>query len=149
MYESLLLECESNNVEFKEKKLPGKIKGLYANNVIWLNNKLKNTVEKTCILAEELGHFYTSDGDILDQSSFENRKQELRARRWAYERLIPIEKLVQAKNEGINNRYELAEFLQVTEDFLQNTLDRYKEKYGLFIFVNGKKLYFDPLDVLT
>lgn len=147
MYESLLLECEKNNVELQERSLPGKIKGLYANNVIWLNKKIKNTVERSCILAEELGHYYTTAGDILDQTSFENRKQELRARRWAYERLIPLDKLISAKKEGITNRFELAEHLQVTEDFLQSSLDRYKEKYGLYILVDGQKLYFDPLDV--
>ena len=33
--------------------------------------------EKACVLAEELGHHYTTVGDIIDQKESENRKQEL------------------------------------------------------------------------
>ena len=30
--------------------------------------------EKACVLAEELGHHYTTIGDIIDQKESENRK---------------------------------------------------------------------------
>ncbi|WP_437829029.1 ImmA/IrrE family metallo-endopeptidase [Niallia taxi] len=147
MLDTLIVECNEHNVEVYEEHMKGSLKGLYANNVIWINKKIKNSVEKICIVAEELGHYHTSSGDILDQTSTSNRKQELIARGWAYKRLIPFDKLLQAKKEGITNRYELAEYLQVTEEFLQSTLNRYKEKYGQPIMVNGMMLYFDPLDV--
>ncbi|TWK72478.1 hypothetical protein CHCC20488_1154 [Bacillus paralicheniformis] len=83
----------------------------------------------------------------MDQSDLPKKKQELRARWWAYERLVPLNKIVQAQREGITNRFELAEYLGVTEDFLQNALERYKEKYGIYTFVNGYRLFFDPLRV--
>lgn len=53
-----------------------RIKGLYIDGTITLNENLSTTSEKACILAEELGHYYTASGNILDQQ--ENRKQELR-----------------------------------------------------------------------
>lgn len=56
-----------------------KNKGLYADNIIWINKYLPTSVEKACILAEELGHHYTTAGDILDQNDIENCKQELKA----------------------------------------------------------------------
>ena len=46
--------------------------------------------EKACVLAEELGHHYTTVGNILDQSDVGNRKQELKARLWAYDKHIGL-----------------------------------------------------------
>lgn len=147
-YEDLILESELLGVSVYEKKLSEKIKGLYSNNVVCINKKIESSIEKACILAEELGHYHTTSGNILDQSKIENRKQEKRARNWAYKKLVPLEKLVQASNEGIQTKYELAEYLAVTEEFLENAIKRYKEEYGLFTEVEGKILYFEPLGVL-
>lgn len=87
-------------------------------------------------------------GTFLDQSKIVNRKQELKAHYWAYERLVPLDKIVQAQKEGIRNRFELANYLGVTEDFLEKALERYKERYGVFTLVNGIALYFDTLGTL-
>lgn len=128
MYEELLSEVD---IKVFEVDLPPSIKGLYCDNIVWINKKLQTVAEKTCILAEELGHHHTSVGDILDQTDVRNRKQELLARRWAYERLVPLRAIVQAYRLGARNRYELAEYLGVTEDFLEAALKRYQEKYGV------------------
>lgn len=147
-YEDLLFESELLGVSVYEKKLSKKIKGLYSNNVVCINKKIESSIEKACVLAEELGHYHTSSGNILDQSKIENRKQEKRARNWAYKKLVPLEKLISASKEGIQTKYELAEYLGVTEDFLENALKRYKEEYGTCTYVGEKILYFEPLGVL-
>lgn len=147
MYEALLIECLKEDIDVYEQNIKGKIKGLYSDNVIWINKRLKSTVEKTCILAEELGHHFTSGGNILDQNSIVNKKQELRARSWAYEKLIPLNKIIQAQKDGVHNRYELANYLGVTEEFLQEALNRYKDKYGIYTLVDDKKITMDPLSV--
>lgn len=147
-FDKLLKEAEAINVDVYEKSLSQRIKGLYGDNVIWINKNLSTTIEKACVLAEELGHHYTSVGDILDQSITENRKQEKRARSWAYEKLVPLERLVQAFEAGCKNRYELAEYLDVTEEFLQAALDRYKEKYGLMFKSKEFTIFFEPLAIL-
>jgi len=147
MYENLLVEADSESVDVYEKKLSPLIKGLYSDSTIWINNEL-SSVEKGCILAEELGHYHTSCGDILDQKNIQNRKQENRARNWAYKRLIPLRNIVTAHKFGIRNRYELAQYLNVTEEFLQEALTRYQEEYGIYTTIDGFTLYFDPLGVL-
>ena len=86
-YEGLLKEAVSLGVYVLEKPLKGRIKGLYSDNVILISKNLTSDIEKYCVLAEELGHHHTTDGDILDQTSVDNRKQELRARSWAYNEL--------------------------------------------------------------
>jgi len=146
MYEKLLLEY-TDKVEVYERNM--RLKGLYSDNVIAISSRLNSSTEKACILAEELGHHYTSAGDILDQTKLSNVKQEKRARSWAYERLIPLNRLIDACAAGCRNRYELAEYLEVTEEFLDEAIKRYKEKYGLFYTVNNYTIYFEPLGVLN
>jgi len=117
--------------------------------VIWINKSTPSTVGKAGILAEELGHYHTSSGNILDQSDIRNRKQELRARQWGYHKLIPLSAIVQAHKAMVKGRHEIAEFLGVTEEFLQAAIDRYTEKYGLWAKADDRHMVcFDPLGVL-
>lgn len=148
MYERLYKEAEHLGVSIYERPLTTRIKGLYADNVIWINRNIPTKTEKACILAEELGHYHTSIGDIIDQKDIRNRKQEKIARLWAYEKLVPLSKIVQAHKAAIRNKHELAEFLDVTEQFLEDALKRYKEKYGLTKQVDNYTICFDPLGVI-
>ncbi len=149
MYESLLNHSFENYIDVYEEPIKGGIKGLYSNNVIWLNKILLNTsAEKASVLAEELGHHHTTVGDITDQSKLSNRKQELRARIWAYEKAVPLYKIVQAHQQNIRNRFEFAEYLEVTESFLDAALIRYQDKYGLAVDYGNHTIYFDPLKVI-
>ncbi|WP_342499479.1 ImmA/IrrE family metallo-endopeptidase [Bacillus sp. FSL W7-1034] len=146
-YHSLLQSATASGIDVYEKVLSLKTKGLYGDNVIWINQTL-SSVEKTCTLAEELGHHFTTYGNILDQTKLKNRKQELRAREWGYKLLFPLERLIDAQKEGIRNRFELAEYLNVTEQFLEDALKRYKEKYGLYKQVGKHTICFEPLGVI-
>lgn len=124
-----------------------RIKGLYCDSVIALSNDLETSVEKACVLAEELGHHYTSSGDILDLSAVSNRKQERVARLWAYNHRIGLRRLIDAFEHGCCNRHEIASFLDVTEDFLVGALDCYRQKYGVSAVVDNYIIYFEPLGV--
>lgn len=146
LYEELLEECDNYNVEVYIRNM--KNKGLYSDNVIWLNKNLTTTAEKVSILAEEIGHYQTSVGDILNQSKLINRKQEYRARVWAHERVIPLSKIIEADQLNLKNKYELADFIGVTESFLDESLIRYRNKYGLSAKIDNYTIYFDPLEVV-
>ncbi|ENK0839158.1 ImmA/IrrE family metallo-endopeptidase [Clostridium botulinum] len=143
-YNKLLYEAESQGVEVIEMKFKGKCKGLYGDNVIALNKNIETLKEKRCILAEELGHHYTSSGNILDNSNISNLKQEKRARNWGYEKLVGIIDIINAFNAGTKNRYEMAEYLEVTEDFLESSIQHYKEKYGVLFEIDSYIIYFEP-----
>lgn len=131
MYESLLDEACEKRVRVVHQPFRGKIKGLYHDNVIAINCNILTIAEQTCILAEELGHYHTSAGDILDQTNIANRRQEQKARRWAYEKLIPLDGVVAAYSAGINTCYEMADFFNVTEAFLISALKHYMAKHGI------------------
>ncbi|MED1800686.1 ImmA/IrrE family metallo-endopeptidase [Brevibacillus porteri] len=146
-YEELYQEATQLGIDIYEMPLKPRINGLYGDNVIGINKFIPTSTEKVCILAEELGHYFTSSGDILDQSEIANRKQEKRARSWGYEKLIPLNRFVQAHKHGIRNRYELADHLGVTEDFLESAINRYIEKYGTHVMVGTSIVTFEPLGV--
>lgn len=144
-YENLIQLATEENIEIYEIKLPKRIKGLYADNIIAISKQLSTSSEKACVLAEELGHHYTTVGNILDQSKTENRKQEYKARRWAVKKLIRVEQFIDAFNAGVTNKAELAEFLDVTEGFIDTALDHFKAIYGFSHSIGEYTIYFEPL----
>lgn len=119
------------------------IKGLYCDGVIAIREDM-TIPEKTCALAEELGHHKTSVGNILDMTSAANRKQERQARLWAYNKQIGLIGLVRAFEHGCQNRFEIAEYLEVTEEFLEECIECYRNKYGICKQVDNYVVYFIP-----
>jgi len=147
-YEELLIEAEKQGIEILESDRIGELKGLYIDNIIVINSKIETSSEKLCILAEEIGHHYKTIGNILDQSNVSNIKQERIARAWGYEKLVSLESIIKAYKNGIRNKYELAEFLEVTEEFLEDAIKHYQRKHGLYCKVHNFYIYFNPLLVL-
>ena len=142
-YEDLLIEAEDSGLIVKEKPLPlsdGRIKG----NRIAIRQDIPTLAQKACVLAEELGHYHTASCDILDQSSCANRKQELAGRLWAYDKLIGLSGIIQGYRNHCQNLHELAECLGVTEEFLQDALDCYRQKYGTMTEIDGYIIMFEP-----
>ena len=142
-YEALLDEACDIGLIVKEKPLQynnGRIKG----NRIAIRQDIDTEKEKACVLAEELGHYYTSVGNILDMTVPENRKQERQARLWAYNKQIGLIGLVRAFEHGCQNRFEIAEYLEVTEEFLEECIECYRNKYGICKQVDNYVVYFIP-----
>ena len=147
IYNALLDEANAEGLSIKErpfKSYDGRIKG----NNIYLRENM-NTTEKACVLAEELGHHYTSVGCILDQTDFANRKQERQARLWGYNKLIGLMGIVRAFNAGCQNQYEIADYLDVTEEYLQECINCYQSKYGICTTVDNYVIYFVPYLTVT
>jgi len=148
LYESLLEEASEQRLNVYERTMSKRIKGLYGDNVIWINKRISTNAERYCVLAEEIGHHYTSFGDITNQEDIRNRKQELRARSWAFGHTVPLAKIVQAHKYGVRNKYELADFVGVTEEFLASSINRYQDKYGQTVNHEGYTICFEPLGVV-
>jgi len=145
MYERLQNEATDLKIKVEERLMKKRIKGLYGDNVIWINKGIETSAEKACVLAEEIGHYHLSVGDILDQSITCNKKQEILARRWAFNKLVPLQSVVDVLKAGCRTRYEIAEMLQITEDFLEDTINYYRTKYGTQVRIDEKFiLFFNP-----
>ena len=119
-YEELIGEYEHLIIEER----PMVNDGLYADGCVWINQDMP-TNRKACVLAEEVGHYETSSGNILDQTDTGNRKQELTARKWAYNKVVPEEKISEAISSGYTEVWEIADHLDVDERFLREALKYY------------------------
>lgn len=137
---------EKQNIIVEETNFKNKgIKGLYLNlvdlpPVIALDKSIipyRNLY--ISILAEELGHHFTTQGNLLEESNnyndklIKNKKENL-AKKWAANFLISDEEFVQALCNNISSRYDLCNYFNVTEEILQykitsilNDEDRYKK----------------------
>ena len=142
-YETLL--DEANNYGLRVKEIPlissdGRIRG----NKIGIRKDIKTSREKSCVLAEELGHHHTSVGNIIGINSVSNRKQERQARLWGYNKMIGLRGLIRAFEHGCTSKHEIAEYLDVTTEFLNDAIAIYREKYGVCITVDNYIIYFIP-----
>ena len=142
-YEALLKEADSHQLTVKEKTMK-QHDGLIAGKRIAIRKDIPTSAEKSCVLAEELGHYYTSSGDVLDQKDAMNRKQEYRARLYGYNLKIGLTGIIQAYEARARNLYEMAEFLDVTEKYLMEALECYKSKYGIYAKIDNYIIYFNP-----
>lgn len=144
-YENLLEEAVENDIYVVENaNFQSKAEGLINGDVIGINRKIRSTRKRSCVLAEELGHFHLNTGDILDQSSTSNRKQEYKARLWSYNKLIGLPGIISAYKAGCRNAHEVADHLDITEDFLQEALTCYRQKYGVCAKYDKYVIYFEP-----
>lgn len=142
-YEKRLNDAYTYGLTVKEKDLQssdGRIKG----NKIAIRKSIKTSTRKACTLAEEIGHFRTSIGDIIDMSDIQKRKQERQARLWAYNDQIGLLGLVSAYEHHCRSAYEIAEYLEVTEDVLLDAVECYRQKYGVYTTVDNYIIYFIP-----
>lgn len=144
-YEDLLIK-HSNMIINDTLNLPGKFKGFYDNGVILIDNDL-TLFNKHETLAEELAHHEITYSNILDQSEIQNRKYELKARRLANESVITLDGIIDSFLYGVCNLHEMSQFFEVTEKFILNTINHYKQKHGLSTYHNGYIITFEPLNV--
>lgn len=139
------LQKQHSNLLVKEMDLyhVKGLKGLYVDGCIAIDRKL-TLKEKSCVLAEEIGHHLTSAGNILDQKNDNNRKQEYRARLVSYDIQVGLEGIIKCYEAGCNSLYTMAEHLDVTEDYLNDALEAYKNKYGTYVEYKNYIIYFTP-----
>lgn len=128
-YGKLSIKAQSQSLKVVEVDLEAN-DGFYCDGYIFINKSL-NDKEKYCVLAEELGHYETSYGNILDQNSINNVKQELKARRWGYKHIVTLEGIIEAFENNCLNEYEMAEYLGVTDEYFRECIEDYKRQYGL------------------
>ena len=84
----------------------------------------------------------------MNQNNVESRKQEYRARLYGYNLKIGLTGLISAYEAGCGNLYEMAEYLDATEEYLKEAIDCYKSKYGLCASVDNYIIYFQPFIVI-
>lgn len=141
-YDELLISAENEGLIVKEKPIKGTDGRIFGNRVAIRQNI--PTTQKACALAEELGHHHTSAGNIINLEDTRNAKQEHVARVWSYNKMIGLSGIIQAYKRHCFNSCEMAEYLDVTEEFLQEALEYYRQKYAPCIKMDGYYIIFEP-----
>ena len=143
-YDELILECTKEGIDIIEKTFKSKAHALMKGNKIAIRKDIPTLKEKHCVLAEELGHYHTTVGDITNLNDYRNYKQELQARRWGYNRIVGLLGLIRAFEHGCCSLYEVAEYLNITESYLKEAIEWYRSKYGVYTKVDNYIIYFEP-----
>ena len=73
-----------------------------------------------------------------------NRKQEYHARFWAYNRLVGLQGIIACYKANCLAINEMAEYLDVTEEFLKEALECYRSKYGAAKQIDNYIVGFEP-----
>lgn len=94
---------------------------------IAIDPAISGKCEKVC-LAHELGHCVTGSFYNLYSPLDIRGKHEQRANRWAIKKLVPKYRYEKAIKHGIDTIYGLAEYFEVTPDFMQKAVDYYKQE---------------------
>jgi Zn-dependent peptidase ImmA (M78 family) len=130
MSEKLLALADAEGIEVFEWPFVPPINGFYycdksSGPVIGIADRIaEGSALYRCVLAEELGHHFTSTGCILPLGYFSRGQRvkisadEYRAHRWAALELMPGEQVRQALEYGCSNRWELAEYFNVTPELV-------------------------------
>lgn len=144
-YEQLLAENE--HIKIKDThSLPDGYSGFYKDGIILIDKDLSET-RKAEVLYEELAHHKLTYGNILDQSKWINRKFENYAKRHGYEAALPLRIIVEAHHYGVSNLYELAQYVQLSEEYVLEILEHYRNKHGIYIRYGTYLIQFEPLRV--
>jgi Zn-dependent peptidase ImmA (M78 family) len=144
-YEDLVNKYKDLNI-IETDMLPSFQSGMYINNKIYINSNRSEAV-KLETLAEELAHHKLTYGNITDQTQYNSRKFECYARRYAMEKLISLQDIIDSFKHGCHNLYTLANFFEVSEGFVQDCIAHYKCKYGLSTLCGDYLIQFEPLRV--
>ena len=123
--ENIILE----EVYFKSSNIEGiYFKVSEMNPIIGIHKKLlADTRKYISVLAEELGHHFTSSGNLTSEcitysDKLNRSKQEKRARIWASNFLISDNEIIGAILQNINTIYGLSLHFNVTEEIIKYKL---------------------------
>ncbi|MCH4384193.1 ImmA/IrrE family metallo-endopeptidase [Staphylococcus haemolyticus] len=145
LFEELCIKNDWIEIE-ETNRLPKFQPGFYINGKIYINSNLSET-RKAEVLYEELAHHKLTYGNILDQSKWINRKFESYARRHGYEAALPLRIIVEAHHYGVSSLYELADYVQLSEEHVLEILEHYKQKHGIGTHYGDYSITFEPLRV--
>lgn len=143
-YEEMLCSAGEADIKVVEMDFLSSSKGLCWGDKIAIRKDM-TTQEKICVLAEELGHHELTVGNIIDQTDMNNRKQEKKARNWGFDRLFRLDDILTAHSNGCRNMAEVAEFLGLTSEYLNEALLSYRARHGIVHIIGDYKIVINDI----
>lgn len=142
-YDELLIEADNAGLIVKEAPLESSL-GRCKGKRIAIRQDISTLAKKADVLAEEMGHYHTTVGRIIEGDTVNARKQERSARLWGYNKRIGLIGIINAYNAHCSNAFEMAEHLGVSEESLLEALEYYRQIYGRGEMVDNYFVQFEP-----
>lgn len=119
--------ADANRIEVMKFNLPlnGSISVMDNERYFIGLDSYENLAEERVHLAHELGHCITGSFYNIYSDFDVREKHERRATKWAIKKLIPFDELVKYLDDGIVQKWELAEIFDVTEDYIDKAFSLY------------------------
>lgn len=90
--------------------------------------RIKTLAEEVVCLSHEVAHAQTGTTHSVYSPLQLVSKNEYKANKLSVHRLIPFGDLQEAFSQGIIEKWELAEYFEVTEDFIETALQIYRNE---------------------
>lgn len=126
----MIMLAEQECIIVEQFPLKNPLMGIYLQEpgktpIIGLSTLIKDNAERRCIMAEELGHHFTSAGICIPgkrefycyMERSEISRMEYKALQWAANYLMPDHDLLDVIKSGLYEKWELADHFNVTEEF--------------------------------
>ena len=120
--------CDNENIDinnYKMNKRKARIIKSDTTSIFIDYSKIHSTIEEKCLLAEELGHYYHDCYYSFNSSQIDIDKAEYRANKWKCLVCITKQALLNCFKNGLTNKYEIAEELEVEPDMVQFAYNYY------------------------
>lgn len=141
-----LIEVEKINLD-ENLHIPN-ILGIYINDfrinpTIGIKSNLSSTKEYCSVLAEELGHHFKTNGNLIINidsyaQEISKEKEENMAKLWAANFLISDDELIEALINCISNKYDICEYFNASDELLRYKLYSILEDENKFTSLKSK-----------
>lgn len=125
-----------------DKRVPKGQGGMNIDDFVYLSPYQSKT-EFTSVLSEELGHYLTTVGDIVDQDTNEKRKQERKARDVGATLVVTPDDLLKCYENGYETIESCADFLGVTKETFTSAINYYRRKDDAVLTENKDVIVFN------
>lgn len=131
MYNDDLYEyAESKNITVDFRSIPKNksfsVRMDFGDFIVIDEKAMENSAEERTLAAHELGHCETGAFYVLDAPLSFRSKAEEQATRWAVKKLINKQEMKSLLKQGYE-KWDLAEYFNVTEDFIEKAYRLYFE----------------------
>lgn len=124
-----------------DSSMPDGQSGLYVDNYVYLNPR-QSPQQLVGTVAEEIGHYLTTVGNIIDQDTNLKRKQERLARDIGATLVVTPYDIINCFEEGCKTIAECAEHLGVTKQVFDDAVSYYSRRFDGIKTENGYTIYF-------
>lgn len=131
MYNDDLYEyAESKNITVDFRSIPKNksfsVRMEFGDFIVIDEKAMENSAEERTLAAHEIGHCETNAFYDYDSSLMLRSKAEEQATRWAVKKLINKNEMAELLRQGYE-KWDLAEYFNVTEDFIEKAYQLYFE----------------------